>query len=81
MVCILLGDVEHHPHTMTPLLPLLQNLPYTSKNPGHGVRTPYRAETHASASPDGSRIIFASTWHNTDSLIGAYVIELCGSHD
>jgi hypothetical protein len=31
MVCILHGDVEHHPHTMTPLPScFLQNLPYTT---------------------------------------------------
>ena len=29
------GDVEHHPHTMTPLPPaLLQNLPYTTSHSG-----------------------------------------------
>jgi hypothetical protein len=39
MVCILIGDVEHHPHTMTPLSPaLLQNLPYTTFSLGFAER-------------------------------------------
>ncbi len=41
-----------------------------------GTRTEYLAEHHAVPSPDGSRVVFATNWHESGS-IQAYVIELC----
>lgn len=38
----------------------------------------YWTEPHASPSPDGRRIVFASNWGDPDGPIGAYVLEICG---
>jgi len=43
----------------------------------HSYRTEYRAETHPNLSPDGTRVIFASSWDAQDGLIHSYVVELC----
>jgi hypothetical protein len=37
----------------------------------------YWAEPHASPSPDGRRILFASNWGDQEGAIGAYVLEIC----
>lgn len=37
----------------------------------------YVSETHASVSPDGSRVIFSSGWDDPSGTISAYVIDVC----
>ncbi len=37
----------------------------------------YWTETHASPSPNGRRVVFASNWGDTEGAIQAYVVEIC----
>ncbi len=43
--------------------------------PTYAVKAGYRSEAHASAAPDGSRVIFASNWGERDGPIASYVVE------
>ena len=46
----------------------------------HAARTDYLTEAHAVPSPDGRRVVFASTWDSpTGRPIGCYVIDLRGA--
>jgi hypothetical protein len=42
----------------------------------HLVRTGYATEGHASASPDGARVIWNSNWGDADGDVSVYVAEV-----
>ncbi|NLX99883.1 MAG: cadherin-like domain-containing protein [Rhodopirellula sp.] len=43
----------------------------------HAVINEYVTEPHASPSPDGMKVIFASNWDDPHGNVAAYVVELC----
>ncbi len=43
----------------------------------HAVINEYVTEPHASPSPDGTKVIFASNWDDPNGNVAAYVVELC----
>jgi hypothetical protein len=43
----------------------------------HTIINGYFTEAHASPSPDGRRVIWASNWDDAEGPIGAFVVEIC----